>query len=316
MNDSSFNTPSSEGTILAKKEYKIKKDGNFINISILKTQDNIIIKSSFYEIKLNLNNLSILTKIKLNSIDEAFNYINNLFIKNNIKVKSISFDSIKLVLEIYDSINFQNKEIELCLLENFENINLLIRDLFDLNTNLIKEINDIKDDNTKLKQENDKMRKEIDSLRNNNYNNQIEQIKIQITNLYNQIMQLYQQKNNSFIMENQTMPQNMILNQFKGQQEYFMNQNQIQMTQYNNKILEKQTKIMNIYFQRPSLTPRTITVICSPTDLISEIIQKYREKASDNNKYFFLYNGKTLDENSTVEKELVDGCSIDLYSHK
>ena len=315
MADSSLKTPTSKETILSKKEYKIKTDGNFINIILLKTKNNIMIKSTFYEIKFNLDNFSLLTKILFKSIDEAFDFINNMFIKNNIKVKSISFESIKLVLEIYDNINFKNKEIEICLLENFENINLLIKDLFDLNTNLIKEISDIKEDNSKLRQENDKMKKEIDSLRDN-YNYGMEQIKIQINNLYNQIMQLYQQRNNSLVMENQIMQQNRMQNQFNGQQEFFMNQNQIQMTQYNNNNIENQEKKMNIYFQRTSLFPRTITIICSPNDLISEVIQKYRTKASDNNKYFFLFNGKSLNENLTAGRGLVDGCSIDLISHK
>ena len=56
--------------ILIKKEFKLKYLSDTYNIIIGKSKNNIIIQSSFYELKLNKEDLSILTKALFNSIDE------------------------------------------------------------------------------------------------------------------------------------------------------------------------------------------------------------------------------------------------------
>ena len=50
-----INTPNAlEEEILVKKEYKINYLSDYINIVIEKTKNNIIIRSDYYELKLNM----------------------------------------------------------------------------------------------------------------------------------------------------------------------------------------------------------------------------------------------------------------------
>ena len=56
-----------EEEILNKKEYKTRFNSDLITIMIGKTKSDIIIRSSYYELKIEQENLSILTKIKFTS---------------------------------------------------------------------------------------------------------------------------------------------------------------------------------------------------------------------------------------------------------
>jgi len=54
-----------EEVIIIIEEYKIKIQSSILKIIIGKTKRNIIIICSYYELKYNINDLSILSKIKL-----------------------------------------------------------------------------------------------------------------------------------------------------------------------------------------------------------------------------------------------------------
>ena len=90
----------------------------------------------------------------------------------------------------------KEKDIELILLENFENQNFLFKDLFDKYINIEKEIYDIKNENKFLKEENDKLKQdnnnlkmEIEIIKNkNNNNNEIGGLQIQYMNIMNNII--------------------------------------------------------------------------------------------------------------------------------
>ena len=65
--------------LIKSKEYKLEKGNKTINILIGRTDNEIIIRNSYNEIRLNKDDLSILTKIIFNSIDESYNYLISYF---------------------------------------------------------------------------------------------------------------------------------------------------------------------------------------------------------------------------------------------
>ena len=129
--------------ILEKKVFKAKYVSDYINLSIEKTKNNVIIRSSYYEIKLTKDNLSSLTKIIYKSTDELFELIKNLFNQNKYRIKKVSSKEIILILIIYDAIKGKEKEIEIFLLENFENSNYLFKELFSKYSFIEKELYNI-----------------------------------------------------------------------------------------------------------------------------------------------------------------------------
>ena len=187
--------------IVSKNEYKVNYLSDYITITIEKANDNIIIRNNYYELKLNIEKLSKLTKTIYKSIDEANEFINNIFIQNKFKIKEINSQMISIIIIIYDNIKGKEKEIELLLKENFDNKNYLIKDLFNKYMKLEKEIIEernnnktLNEDNNKLKQENINIKTEIELIKNNHYND-INGINMNIMNITNQIYQLQQQLN-------------------------------------------------------------------------------------------------------------------------
>jgi len=193
-----FENADREEEIIIKKEYKIRCLTNIVKIIIAKTKYNIFIRSSYYELKYNVNDLSILTKIKFNSIDEAYEFIDNIFTQNKYYIKEISSDKIILIINTYDVIKGKEKSIELYLTENFDNKNYLIKELFNKYNTIENELDIIKIDNRNIKEENNKLiqdnnnlKLEIEIMKNNinNQNNQIGGLQMQTMNMINQIQQ-------------------------------------------------------------------------------------------------------------------------------
>ena len=207
-----YHSSEEEEDLLKKKEYIAKYNSDFITIIIGKTKNNIIIRSSFYELKVDIENLSLLTKTIFKSIDEAFEFMNNIFNQNKFKIQEKSSNIIKLIIKTYDLIKGKEKEIELCLVENFENKNRLIKELFCKYISIEKKINEVKNDNKIIKEENDKLKQyntnlkmEIESIKNN-HNNDIGGLQMQIMNMINsyqqQIDKLLQQINGIYYQLN------------------------------------------------------------------------------------------------------------------
>ena len=111
--------------IRMRKEYKANYLSEIYNIIIEMTNYNIIIRNTYYELKLSPQNLSLLTNIIFNSTNEAFEFIINIFNQNRFYIKGIFSNKILLGIQIYDNIKGQQKEIELELKENFEDKELI-----------------------------------------------------------------------------------------------------------------------------------------------------------------------------------------------
>ena len=148
-----------EEELLTRNEYKVKYNSEFITLMIGKTKNDIIIRSNYYEIKMNQESLSLLTKIIYKSIDESYEFIENIFNQNKFRIKEKSSNIIKLIIKTYDTFKGKEKELELCLIENFNNKNILIKELFNKYMNIERELIDIKNNKNVIKEENDKLRK-------------------------------------------------------------------------------------------------------------------------------------------------------------
>ena len=125
--------------IIDYQEYFLLKDNIINKIIIGKNKNEIFIKCKNYIISFNQIELSILFKIKINSLDEAFKFIINVFDDNNVVIsKIIKNVQMQLIIEINN-----NKNIELVLIFNKFN-----NDNYDP---IINEINKLKYDINILK---------------------------------------------------------------------------------------------------------------------------------------------------------------------
>ena len=140
------------------EEYYIIKENRVFKIIIKKRKNGIIIKYKNYETKLNINNLFNLANIQFDTIDEAYQFIINLFEENKVLIKNILINkSLKLLFNLNS-----NKNIEILLLYKKENINLIKDEMY--------EYNKLKDDLCNINDEVKLLRREINKLKNN-YNN-------------------------------------------------------------------------------------------------------------------------------------------------
>ena len=132
------------------QEYFIIKENTIYKITITKIDSNIIIKCKNFAINLKLNYLLLITKKNFKSIDEAYEFIINLFEENNVFVDKITKNKeLSLIFKINEEL-----EIEIILLYTKKNNNIVIN-----------EINKLKNEINKLKNENTLFRKEIDNLK-------------------------------------------------------------------------------------------------------------------------------------------------------
>ena len=134
------------------KEYYLIKEKAGYKFIIIKRSNNIIIKCKNYELILDNNNLSALTKSIFNTIDDAFLFIINIFEENKVIIKEIVINkTITLLLNIY--VYNKQKDIELILLYNKSNKDLIINELNNNYNNLKKDINYLNNEINILKKE-------------------------------------------------------------------------------------------------------------------------------------------------------------------
>ena len=282
--------------ILMRKEYKAIYLSQIYNIIIEKTNYNINIRSAYYQLKLNKEQMSSLTNTIFNSIDETFDFIINIFNQNKYYIKGITSNSLILRIQIYNIINGNQKEIELYLNENFEDKNYLIKELFNKYIKIEKDIIDIKNENNNLKIENNKLnqnnmnlKKEIESIKNN----QINGINTQINNINNMIYQIQQQFNK---IQNQfdSLSMSMNMNQLNLNNQISLNNN----IQNNNMQSQNNNKITVKFIQKVSCgwkDHKIVEIQFNPKDNIKELCEKWRKKNNiydDNIK--FIYNAKRI----------------------
>jgi len=147
------------------EEYYLIKGNSAYKFIIGKKETEIIIKCKNYELILNNNDLSTLTKTILNTIDDCYLFIINTFEENNAIIKNIiSGKKISLILKIY--ILNKQKDIEMILTHNKRN-----KDLF---------INEINNNCNEMKKDIDNLNNEIFFLKN-----EINNLKILLMNKNN-----------------------------------------------------------------------------------------------------------------------------------
>ena len=146
--------------ILKYNKYYLIKKNNAYKIIIGKAENEIFIKCQNYEIKMNNIDLSILSKSKINTIDEAYQYIINIFEENNVTIEEILVNkSIKLL----GKINNRKKPIEILLKYNEYN-----NDVTDNYMKINNEIKILKDEIKILKEGVGVLKKEMEILKDNN----------------------------------------------------------------------------------------------------------------------------------------------------
>ena len=157
------------------QEYYLIKENIVYKIVIEKKDNKIFIKYKNYLISFNHNDLSFLTKKDFNSINNAYEFIFNIFEENNIIIKKIIIN--KELLLLIKSNNETGREIELTLKYNKEYKN---------NNNSFNDIKQIKIEINNLKEENKILKNEIEQLKkyHKNNNNNPKNIKL-LSNISN-----------------------------------------------------------------------------------------------------------------------------------
>ena len=138
------------------KEYYLIKDNIVYKIIIGKTENEVFIQSKNYIISFNHNDFSILIKKRLNSINEAYIFILNIFEKNEVRIKNISLNESMIIIIK----NENGKEFELLLKYNNENNNIINNEIKELK----KEINKLKEKNNILTNEINKLKEYLNDI--------------------------------------------------------------------------------------------------------------------------------------------------------
>ena len=140
--------------ILIQKNYEIIKDNKSYKIEVCEISDKILIKHINYKVKLNYDEISKITKVLFNSNDEAYKYIENIFNKKKVIIKEVLVnDKIKLILNIYDNINDNEKEIEIDLVNDNQNKDYIIIELINKYNKIENEVNLLKNEIKSIKEE-------------------------------------------------------------------------------------------------------------------------------------------------------------------
>ena len=287
-----------EEEILKKIGYKVKYNDDFIIITIGITKTNIIIRSSYYGLKLDLFNLNLLTKISFNSIDDYFSFLENIFNQKKIAIIEKKANIMKILIT-YHINEGDEKDLELCLKPN-----LNIFELYDNYMNIEKEINKlknnyniIKEENNKIKQENINLKNEIELMKNK-HNDDIGDLQMQIVNMRNNFQQEISQlknQNNAFIQELNNL--NFIIqNNFNSMN----NINNFNLMNQNNINSNNNAKI-SVVFAFPD--GRKYYVNCKGDDLASKLIKKFKIKENLlNQNMAFLFDAQRINEKWTVSR--------------
>ena len=149
--------------IMEMEEYYLIKDNNVFKIIIEKLNNEIIIKCKNYEIKLNNNNISLLTKKLMSTIEEAYDFIIKIFEENKVILKDIIINKeIKLILK-----SFIN-DIEIILIYNNKKNNFFVNKINQICYEVKLWVNNLNEEIKSLKKEIEKFKINNNSFLNNN----------------------------------------------------------------------------------------------------------------------------------------------------
>ena len=174
-----YKTPEKQ---LESKEFTLNKDNIKYHIKIGKTNDKIFLTSLNYEAKLTLEDLKKTSKLFCicKSIDEVYEFLINLFIRNKVVIKEINTNNLlKINLIIFNNIKCSEEKVELLIKYNKNNKYSIINEVYHKCNTLQQNLNKVQEDNkqmkeqlnlileeiSKLKKENNELKKEINSLK-------------------------------------------------------------------------------------------------------------------------------------------------------
>ena len=149
-----FDTPkelNEKKELLDFKTFKIKYNNLDIDILIGKSKNEIVISSFYYEIKFSQNELSKLTKVIYDSLDESYEFIKNSFEQNKVYIKDMTNNKLTLVIITYDTIKIKEKKIEINLIAQLKEEGYIIYNLINKYLELEQEMKNIKEDFKQLK---------------------------------------------------------------------------------------------------------------------------------------------------------------------
>ena len=136
--------------ILDYNEYFILSENIIYKIIIIKYKDTIVIETKNYTIKFNLNIINNIIKIQFNDINEAYDFLMNKFDENKVDIKNENNSKCIKLFVIVE--NEKKIEIELSYITKKENT------FVSRINNMQKEINILKEENTKLYDEINKLK--------------------------------------------------------------------------------------------------------------------------------------------------------------
>ena len=142
-----------EEEIIDSQKYKLVKDDKIYDITISLTKENLLIRSFSYENIFSKDDLTKLTKIVMENINEGYKFIKNIFDNGKVILKSIEINKvIKLQISIFD---FKGNEqfLEIDLNYNPENKDLVIDELSMRANYLEEELTKLKNDVKDLKEQ-------------------------------------------------------------------------------------------------------------------------------------------------------------------
>ena len=150
-----------EDTILEINEYIIPKGNIPLTFFLSKTKNYVIIRSIYYELKINPNDFSAITKQLFRSIDEIYQILKNIFEQKNIQILEITNKMMKLIITFHGFGQGSPKKIEIYLPCQKEINSYVINDLFSKYLRLEEENIKIKEENLKLKSDILKIKNEM-----------------------------------------------------------------------------------------------------------------------------------------------------------
>ena len=325
-----------EVMIIKRKYTKLGLLDHNINISIgLSTNNIIIIKSSYYLLKLTLEYINSLVGANFYSIKDAFSFLEKKFDNDKFELREISNELI-IIINNHDDIDNPNY-IKLCLKENFENRNILIKELF-------KENSEIKTENLRLKQEIDYLKFKNDNdivnlqMQINQFLNQMNSMNRMMNNINSNIMNQpnlfmnnsFQEKITIFFNKNMSFsfPKDALISTVIKQYKNMINANGSYGISYNGKIILNKNLtiekagitnfsnvtispfVFNIMFENYRYTTK-ICCHCLKDELFSQLIERYRNKYGDNRKNIIFYEGMSkLDPALSIEQNNLINNSI------
>lgn len=150
-----------EDTIFEINEFIIPKGNIPLTFFLSKTKNFVIIRSIYYELKLNPNDFSTITKQLFRSIDEIYQFLKNIFEQKNIIIQEISNKMMKLIIAFHGFGQSGTKKIEIYLPCQKEINSYVINDIFSKYLRLEEENVKIKEENLKLKSDILKIKNEM-----------------------------------------------------------------------------------------------------------------------------------------------------------